>query len=350
MKQHFTWILAGLILCGLLGMSTLSLAQGGTWIKKANMPTARHWLSTSTVDGVIYAIGGVTGSVQPVLSTVEAYNPLTDTWTTKADMLTPRYGLSTSVVDGIIYAIGGGLDSSYLTTSTVEAYNPTTDTWTTLADMPTPRAYVSTTVVDGIIYAMGGIQEPGPRSNFEGVPAVEAYDPATNTWTALADILTPRAGLHASVVNGKIYAMGGAVDINSPGLPTVEVYDPATNTWATKADMLTPRVILATSVVEGIIYAIGGTLESSGSTWPAISTAEAYNPATDTWTALADMPTARAWIGTSVVDGIIYVIGGAERFLANGLSTVEAFTPVGVTAVSPQGKLTAIWGSIKNVR
>jgi RNA polymerase sigma factor (sigma-70 family) len=34
-------------------------AEGGTWARKADMPTARQFLSTSEVNGKIYAIGGV---------------------------------------------------------------------------------------------------------------------------------------------------------------------------------------------------------------------------------------------------------------------------------------------------
>ena len=33
-------------------------AEGDTWTRKADMPTARMLLSTSVVDGKIYAIGG----------------------------------------------------------------------------------------------------------------------------------------------------------------------------------------------------------------------------------------------------------------------------------------------------
>jgi hypothetical protein len=42
-----------------------------------------------------------------VLSTVEEYDPKTNTWTKKANMPTPRVALSTSAVNGKIYAIGG---------------------------------------------------------------------------------------------------------------------------------------------------------------------------------------------------------------------------------------------------
>ncbi len=48
--------------------------------------------------------------------------------------------------------------------------------WTTKADMPTPRSWFSTSVVDGKIYAIGGW-------NGGNTPTLEEYDPATDTWT-----------------------------------------------------------------------------------------------------------------------------------------------------------------------
>ena len=72
-REPIVWILATLMLIGLLGFSSISLAAEGEWTKKADMPTARDSLSTSVVDGKIYAIGGWTGNVH--LATVEEYTP-----------------------------------------------------------------------------------------------------------------------------------------------------------------------------------------------------------------------------------------------------------------------------------
>jgi N-acetylneuraminic acid mutarotase len=108
-KHKLSYIALGsvLVLVGLSGMTSISLAQGDAWTTKASMPTPRYGLSTSVVDGKIYAIGGGRADSWD-LSTVEAYDPATDTWTTKAPMSRARGSLSTSVVDGKIYAIGGG--------------------------------------------------------------------------------------------------------------------------------------------------------------------------------------------------------------------------------------------------
>jgi hypothetical protein len=57
----------------------------------------------------------------------------------------------------------------------------------------------------------------------------------------------------------------------------VEVYNPAADTWIKKADMLTGRSSLSTSMVNGYIYAIGGAPRLAGDAIPALSDVEAYD-------------------------------------------------------------------------
>ena len=80
-------------------------------------------------------------------------------------------------------------------------------------------------------------------------------------WTTRADLLTARWEMGISVVDGKIYAIGGAGPIYQ-ALRTVEEYDPATDKWTTKSPMPTARQGLSTNVVNGKIYAIGGGVSS----------------------------------------------------------------------------------------
>jgi N-acetylneuraminic acid mutarotase len=298
-----------------LGLASISLGQGDAWTTKAPMPTPRMVLSTSVVDGIIYAIGGTRDFHQPAYATVEAYNPETDAWTTKAPMPTPRGGFSTCVVDGIIYAIGGGRDLGS-SISTVEAYDPATNTWTMKAPMPTPRMALSTSVVDGIIYAIGGctVNQYGAA-----LATVEAYDPATNTWTTKRDMPSPKDGFSTCMADGIIYAIGGG--FNHPADSTVYAYDPKTDTWTQKDDMPTPRAALSTCGVDGIIYAIGGRIIEFGF----LSAVEAYDPVTNTWVTKTDMPTARSWLSSSTVDGKIYVIGGLHG--GGSVATVEEYDP-----------------------
>jgi len=317
-----------------------SQGEGDTWTKKADMPTPRMWLSSSVVNGKIYTISGCVGPnlANPV---VEEYNPTTDKWTKKADMPTARYGLSTSVVNGMIYAIGGTDGSGRLVT--VEEYDPVRNIWTQKANMPTPRDYLCTSASDGKIYAVGG-RNFGQGGVFF-LSTVEEYDPEKDTWKKKADMPTQRAFLSNSVVNGKIYAIGGTshriVANDYEGISTVEVYDPATDTWMRKADMPTARWSLATSAVGNRIFAIGG-----GHRMTAFKAVEEYDPATDTWRKRTDMPTARGGLSTSVVGGKIYAIGGGDAWV---LSTVEEYDPgfVPGEGVRADGKFWLPWGKVK---
>ena len=94
--------------------------------------------------------------------------------------------------------------------------------------MPTPRGYLATAAVNGKIYAIGGLNPSFERA--QGISTVEEYDPVTDTWTLKADMPTPRAVLSTSVVNGKIYAIGGEAEHltleSRAWVSTVEEYDP----------------------------------------------------------------------------------------------------------------------------
>ena len=81
MKPNIVFLLTSLILCEWLGLASIGLAAGGEWTKKTNMPIPRQGLVTAVVNGNIYAIGGIGGwGLDPLVATVEAYDPRTDTW------------------------------------------------------------------------------------------------------------------------------------------------------------------------------------------------------------------------------------------------------------------------------
>ena len=93
-------------------------------------------------------------------------------------------------------------------------------------------------------------------------------------------------------------------------------------TWTQKADMPTGRTIAGSAVVDGKIYIIGGAPVPYGQT----AVVEEYDPATDTWTRRADMPTERQGVVAAAVDGIIYAIGGWKGSINN--RNVEAYDPI----------------------
>lgn len=275
--------------------------EWGAWTARAPIPTPRSDLAVGVANGILYAVGGRTLTTDN-LSTVEAYDPTKDTWTVKAPMPTPRGGHTVGVVNSTLYAVGGDSSPGKGPSGTVEAYDPIKNTWTVKAPMVTPRGGHAVGVINGILYAVGG-STTGPSG------VVEAYDPTTNTWSARAPMPTSRVSPAVGVVNGILYAVGGVCC--SPGhgshiLNTVEAYDPTTNTWTEKAPVPTPRGGLAVGVVNGILYAVGGAIEGKG----AVKIVEAYDPARNMWTARTPMPTGRTFLAVGVVNGILYTVGG----------------------------------------
>lgn len=199
------------------------------------------------------------------------------------------------------------------------------DKWTQKADMPTPRWSLAVSVVDDKIYAIGGsLQRP--------LSTVEVYHPATDTWQRRANMPTPRVRLSTSAVNGKIYAFGGVTN-GAITLSAVEAFDPAINSWERRTQLPVPMGAMATSAVNGKIYVIGGYDKPKR---VAYSTVFEYDPAADTWTKKAKMPTARGSLSTIAFKGKIYAFGGFDpgKFnpinpAARGkvLDTVEIYDP-----------------------
>jgi len=92
-------------------------------------------------------------------------------------------------------------------------------------------------------------------------------------------------------------------------LSATDGFAPKFPPWVRKADMPTARSGLTASVVDDIIYVIGG---YSG-TNTQLDTVEAYNPATNTWTTKASLPVPRSSITSVVINGLIYVAGEDQR-------------------------------------
>ncbi len=150
-----------------------------------------------------------------------------------------------------------------------------------------------------------------------------------DTWTTKANMIIPSANPGTCVVNGKIYAIGGETAGGGCTSPVsskkVEEYDPATNSWSLKENMPTARASLTISAVNGKIYAIGGdSIQCSMS----LSTVEEYDPQTNSWSTKTNMHTVRTGLSSSVVNGKIYAIGGWSFSSGIALADVEEYDPI----------------------
>jgi N-acetylneuraminic acid mutarotase len=149
---------------------------------------------------------------------VYAYDPAANAWSTNAPLPLPYSGGTVAVVNGIIYAIGGTSGSQ----AAVQSYYPSTDSWATKASMPTPRYLGARAALNGIIYVAGGYSSTG------AVATVEAYNPATDIWSTVGPLPFRLWAASATTVNGTLYVMGG-FDVNNAPLASVEAFTPNTS-------------------------------------------------------------------------------------------------------------------------
>ena len=99
----------------------------------------------------------------------------------------------------------------------------------------------------------------------------------------------------------------------------------AENSWTTKASMNTSRTGAGAATVNGVIYVLGGSqrynVTDTGFSYMSINSTEAYSPATDTWTQKTPMPTPRDGLAAAAFQGKIYCFGGRNVSKDYSIST-----------------------------
>ena len=88
------------------------------------MPTSRSELSADTLNGKIYAIGGLQGT--GFLANVEVYDPPSNSWSTAPSILTALGALAATDVNGLIYTVGGanGTSNRPVVQNAVQQFSP----------------------------------------------------------------------------------------------------------------------------------------------------------------------------------------------------------------------------------
>ena len=304
-----------------------------SWVPKESLPTARSDLGVAVVNGRIYAIGG-----RPDYDTNEEYDPAADTWATKAPMPTARYKFGIAVYNNKIYCIGGQSSNRSINarpeqTGAIEVYDPATNTWETMVPMPNPRSQFQASVVDGKIYLMGG----RTGGQYSTVSLNEVYDPNTGSWTTKTPMIYPVVSYSSAVVGKRIYVFGGQDEFNETmNLAVNQIYDVETDAWSLGASLPTSVWNSAAGATSGVlvpqrIYVVGGDPGPGGE--QATDLVQIYDPEVDSWSYGARMPSARLDLAMAVIDDRLYVIGGATGYTLppvwDSIAKNAMYTPVG---------------------
>jgi N-acetylneuraminic acid mutarotase len=284
------------------------------WTAMAPDPHAKTAPSSAVINGKVYVQGfdqDPSGNQSSFVARLSIYDAATNTWSIGASPSLIRQLAMAAAINGKFYVVGGCVMSDCRIgvqgARVLEIYDPASNTWTTGASIPTGRYGAASGVINGKWIVTGGVTECPPCAP---TTVTEIYDPASNTWSSGTPIPTSRELSSSAVVNGLLYVIGGyeRSSVNA-SVATVSVYDPVANSWSTRSPMPNPRTGAASGVINNEIYVVGGV--PSNAATPAN---EKYHPASDSWTELAPMLTARQYVsgGGAVVNGRLYVIDGAN--------------------------------------
>src|SRR5499433_1687069 len=248
------------------------------------------------------------------LLTAEAHAQAAGKWVKLAPFPEPAEELFGVAASGKMYVMGG-LAPGWKPRGLVYEYDPAADKWTKKKPMTLSSHHVAVTELNGKIYAFGGFVPPqsGPPA---WIPIDNAweYDPAADSWKALASMSTKRGSPVAAVVGGKIYVIGGRTGAAFISVATntniVEEYDPATDSWgASKARMPSARSAVASGTYRDRIYVAGGEFQDD-SMMAAFRALEAYQPPTNSWAILPRMPVPRHGLAGGVVGNRLHLVSG----------------------------------------
>jgi hypothetical protein len=247
-------------------MERYDAAASGQWSTMASMNNARHSFSACVIMDEIYVIGGLDADIRELRS-VEKYSPSSNSWTAVAHMPEDKVDAFAVCVGSAMYVVGG-FDESTL------KYDSAHDTWSTVATMPHPRSSCAACVVGNEIYVFGGINNEQAEQ-----ASVYKFDTVADGWSILAPMPLACTGASASVMKGHIYIVGAGGEVSGC---MVLRFDVSSGAWSTIAPTLSSQTYGASFVLGGCLYAGS----SRG--------VERYDAATNTWTAVANMPEERS--------------------------------------------------------
>jgi len=261
------------------------------------------------------------------------------TWASTDSMAQARSGASAVLLpDQRILIIGG--DDASGPSATAELYG-SDGFFASAAAMNIARSkHTSVLLADGRVLVAGGATSGG-----EVTSAAEIYDPATNSWAAIAGgMVEARAGHTATLLkDGRVLFAGGE---GSSGIvsSTAEFFDPATGSFALAGVLSSPRKSHAAGLLsDGRVILVGGSVGSS-----VLASSDIYDPVTSSISTGPSLGTPRAGhSATTLLDGRLFVFGGnngstdlaSAEILASPSGT---FAPIASAAAIPRQRHLAL--------
>ena len=277
--------------------------------------------STLLSNGKVLVVGG--SKFSDVLSSAELYDPITGSWSITGSMNSMRYIHSaTNLPNGNVLVAGGGTLNKSL--SSAEIYDSVSQSWIKTGSMKDDRYFHTATLLpNGMVLVVGGCYyNLDLNYNLNPISSSELYNYVTGIWSKTGSIRQLRTNHTATLLpNGKVLVAGGWGN-NSEQLSSAEIYDPMTGKWSAAAPMNNARSThTATLLPNGTVLVAGGFSYNSNENDNFLSSAEIYDPSTESWSMTNSLNYPRnCQTSTLLADGEVLFAGGwgptAELYLS----------------------------------
>ncbi|MGH3743762.1 MAG: fibronectin type III domain-containing protein, partial [Mycobacteriales bacterium] len=236
----------------------------------------------------------------------------------------------TGLTDGTTYTFTVSATNAIGTSSPSSPSDPVTPTSTAggqwSAQMSWPMVAIHSVLLDtGRVLQWDGWQQPEPT---------QVWDPSTQTFTTQTAPDSIFCSGMAELPDGRVLVVGGfgGLSTGDLGIKDTSIFDPATSTWTRVANMHYARWYPdLTELADGDYVAISGNSTDSNH-WS--ETPEVYDPTANTWTTLPGVNTSQVHeeeypFSYLVPNGDVFTIGPSEdeSFLLNVQN--QTWTPVG---------------------
>jgi Kelch motif len=302
------------------------------WNQAAPSPFARVESPAAVVKGRVYLFGGFSDDLN-ASTRVDVYDPATDAWSRKKDMPAGLTHLN-AVVDGGHIWFAGGFKGKHPGAATDEVwkYEIASDTWAPGPPLPEPRAGGGLAVAEHRLHYFGGLLTD--RNTNAGDHWSLAIGGEKN-WQREPNLPDPRGHLGATALEGKIYALGGqhGHDVKQVDVSSCHRFDPKTRQWSAIASLPDGRSHFESSTIihEGRILIVGGRCNSSLPPRNVVGDILQYDPRTDRWLVVGEMPEKLMAPAVALVSGRLIVTGG-------GLDNPRPLTAATRIAMFPPGE------------
>jgi len=230
-------------------------------------------------------------------------SPITLNLTKLASMPDAHDGPGIWQYGGKIYLFGGYGFAGM--TSRLDVYDPSNDSWSTPTTISSPgnRHTPASFAIGASLYSVGGEGPyPGGFTN-----AVYKYDTSTHIWSSIGLFPTTTFGKKAVTVNGNVYILDGRRSYGSSD-SAMYMYDSQSNNWISKAPI--PYAVSQGGLVsyDSKIWVFGGDLRPSESQTIYTRKIQVYDPTTNSWNYVSDMPYYMANIDAVLINGSAWLI------------------------------------------